>query len=42
MSLENDFYGREFCTARGCNGTVCPLCRDLSPNRRRGVLTSKA
>jgi len=23
------FYGREHCSARGCNGTICPLCREL-------------
>ena len=28
-------YGREFCTARGCNGTTCPLCRELAPRRRQ-------
>ena len=42
LHLQIIFYGREFCTARGCNGTVCPLCRELYPNRRRPVLTSKA
>ncbi|MFM7085879.1 MAG: endonuclease III [Cyanobium sp.] len=42
LHLQIIFYGREFCTARGCNGTVCPLCRELYPNRRRPVVTSKA
>ncbi len=42
LHLQIIFYGREHCTARGCDGTVCPLCRELFPNRRRGVLTSKA
>jgi len=42
LHLQIIFYGREHCTARGCDGTVCPLCRELFPNRRRPVLTSKA
>jgi endonuclease-3 len=42
LHLQIIFYGREHCTARGCDGTVCPLCRELFPNRRRAVVTSKA
>lgn len=42
LHLQIIFYGREHCTARGCDGTVCPLCRELYPNRRRPVVTSKA
>ena len=42
LHLQIIFYGREHCTARGCDGTVCPLCRELFPNRRRPILTSKA
>ena len=42
LHLQIIFYGREHCTARGCDGTVCPLCRELFPNRRRPVLTCKA
>lgn len=34
-------YGREHCTARGCDGTVCPLCRELFPRRRTPVITRK-
>jgi len=41
LHLQIIFYGREFCTARGCDGTVCPLCRELYPNRRRPLLTRK-
>ncbi len=37
LHLQIIFYGREFCTARGCDGTVCPLCRELFPRRRRPV-----
>ncbi len=41
LHLQIIFYGREFCTARGCNGKICPLCRELYPNRRRPILTKK-
>lgn len=34
-------YGREFCTARGCDGTVCPLCRELFPRRTKPIATRK-
>jgi endonuclease-3 len=37
LHLQIIFYGREHCTARGCDGTVCPLCRELFPSRRRPV-----
>ncbi len=37
LHLQIIFYGREYCTARGCDGTVCPLCRELYPRRRRPV-----
>ena len=42
LHLQIIFYGREYCTARGCDGTVCSLCRELYPNRRRAILTRKA
>ena len=34
LHLRIIFYGREFCTARGCDGTLCPICRTLFPGRR--------
>lgn len=34
LHLRIIFYGREFCTARGCDGTVCEICRTLFPGRR--------
>ena len=37
LHLQIIFYGREYCTARGCDGTVCPLCRELYPRRRKPV-----
>lgn len=41
LHLQIIFYGREYCTARGCNGTTCPLCRELFPDRKRAVKTKK-
>ena len=29
LHLQIIFYGREHCSARGCDGTRCPLCREL-------------
>jgi endonuclease-3 len=42
LHLQIIFYGREFCTARGCDGRQCPLCHELFPNRRSAVATKKA
>lgn len=42
LHLRIIFYGREYCTARGCDGTICELCRTLFPKRRRPVQTRKA
>lgn len=41
LHLRIIFYGREHCTARGCDGTVCGICRTLFPERKRGVRTKK-
>ena len=41
LHLRIIFYGREHCTARGCDGTHCPLCRELFPDRKRAVKTRK-
>lgn len=42
LHLRIIFYGREHCTARGCDGTVCDICRHLFPDRSRKVNTRKA
>ena len=34
LHLRIIFFGREHCTARGCDGTVCEICRTLFPGRR--------
>lgn len=41
LHLQIIFYGREYCTARGCDGTRCPLCRQLFPDRKKAVATKK-
>jgi len=42
LHLQIIFYGREHCTARGCDGTVCEICRTVYPNRKRAKKTKKA
>ncbi|MEM9446628.1 MAG: endonuclease III [Verrucomicrobiota bacterium] len=35
LHLQIIFYGREHCTARGCDGTTCEICQRLYPKRRK-------
>ena len=42
LHLQIIFYGRAFCTARGCDGTICFMCKSLYPNRKTKKKTSKA
>jgi endonuclease-3 len=42
LHLQIIFYGREFCTARGCDGTVCEICRTCYPRRKHPKKTRKA
>lgn len=42
LHLQIIYYGREYCTARGCDGTVCPICRHCYPDRRKPKITRKA
>ncbi|WP_269524614.1 endonuclease III [Coraliomargarita parva] len=42
LHLQIIYYGREHCTARGCDGTVCEICRTLYPDRKRAKKTLKA
>jgi len=37
LHLRIIFYGREHCTARGCDGTGCGICRTLFPGRKGQV-----
>ena len=42
LHLQIIFYGREYCSARGCNGTTCKLCKELYPSRNKPVFCLKA
>lgn len=42
LHLQIIYYGREFCSARGCDGTVCDICRTCYPERVRAKKTKKA
>ena len=42
LHLQIIFYGREFCTARTCDGMVCQICRTIYPKRKRPKKTFKA
>lgn len=41
LHLRIIFYGREHCTARGCDGRTCEICRTLFPGRKRAVKWKK-
>ena len=41
LHLQIIFYGREYCTARGCDGTKCSMCRTLYPNRKKKFICKK-
>ena len=42
LHLQIIFYGREFCTARGCDGTICELCKSCYPNRKKKPVVHKS
>jgi len=42
LHLQIIFYGREYCTARGCDGRVCEICRTCYPQRKHPKKTRKA
>jgi len=42
LHLQMIYYGREHCTARGCDGRVCEICRTCYPRRRQAKKTLKA
>lgn len=41
LHLQIIFYGREHCTARGCDGRVCEICRSCYPDRKHPKKTRK-
>ena len=42
LHLQIIYYGREHCTARGCDGRVCDICRTCYPDRKHAKKTRKA
>ncbi|MBC6428411.1 MAG: endonuclease III [Cellvibrionales bacterium] len=42
LHLQFIYYGRDHCTARGCDGTRCEICRTCYPRRKKPKLTKKA
>ena len=41
LHLQIIFYGREHCTARGCLGIKCDICKSLYPKRNKPIKTKK-
>ena len=42
LHLQIIFYGREYCSARSCDGRVCEICRACYPQRKHPKKTLKA
>jgi endonuclease-3 len=42
LHLQIIYYGREYCSARGCDGTVCEICTTCYPDRKNPKKTKKA
>tara|TARA_Y100001968_G_scaffold127734_1_gene116586 strand:- start:334 stop:987 length:654 start_codon:yes stop_codon:yes gene_type:complete len=42
LHLQIIFYGREYCTAKGCDGTKCDICNELYPKRTKSFIHRKA
>ena len=42
LHLQIIFYGRQYCTARGCDGRHCEICRTCYPGRKHPKTTRKA
>ena len=41
LHLQIIFYGRDFCTARGCDGRKCEICITCYPNRKKPFVANK-
>ncbi len=41
LHLQIIFYGREHCTARGCDGTQCEICKTCYPRRKKPFVARK-
>ena len=42
LHLQMIYYGRDHCTARGCDGRVCEICQSCYPQRTSPVKLKKA
>ena len=42
LHLQIIYYAREHCSAFGCDGTMCEICRHLFPERVNAVKTKKS
>ena len=42
LHLQIIYYGREYCSARGCDGTLCNICRYCYPQRKAAKTLRKA
>tara|TARA_Y100000994_G_C15688599_1_gene440672 strand:- start:1199 stop:1852 length:654 start_codon:yes stop_codon:yes gene_type:complete len=41
LHLQFIFYGRGHCTARGCDGTICEICKTCYPLRKKPFKSKK-
>ena len=41
LHLQIIFYGREYCTSRGCDGRKCEICKTCYPKRKLPIKTKK-
>jgi endonuclease-3 len=41
LHLQIIYYGREHCSARGCDGTKCEICRTLYPLRKNAMRSTR-
>jgi endonuclease-3 len=41
LHLQIIFYGREYCSARGCDGRVCDICTTCYPARKNPFIAHK-
>ena len=41
LHLQIIFYGREYCSAHGCDGRVCDICTTCYPNRKNPFIAHK-
>ena len=42
LHLQIIYYGRQYCTARGCDGRVCKICKTCYPHRKNSFKANKA